>query len=270
MLFRIGNNIRKEIVVNCRKLSTDLRPLPDFIIIGAQKGGTTSLFSYLALHPQILPGIKKEINFFTLKYHKGLPWYKAHFPLKKSSEEITGEASPHYIFDEYAPERMSQIVPQCKVIALLRNPVERAISHYFHAVRVNMENLPLREALLIEEERMLDIAKNPARKTVSYSHASYKKKGIYSEQIKHYLRYFPMAQILIIESERFFNNPDEVLKEVFRFLSVDESFQAKNLKPLNIGKNRKRVDSEIYEYLTEYFVPHNRELYRLIGQTFDW
>jgi hypothetical protein len=93
---QIGSNITKEIVVWWRQFASNPRPLPDFIIIGAQKGGTTSLFSYLSQHSQIRPSIKKEINFFSQNFHRGLPWYRAHFPLVTSSEEMTRSLATIY------------------------------------------------------------------------------------------------------------------------------------------------------------------------------
>ncbi|MFO7955055.1 sulfotransferase family protein [Thioalkalivibrio sp.] len=132
------------------------RGLPDFIIIGAQKSGTTSLYAYLSQHPQLFPSSTKEVHFFdggldpsVDTFKKGMPWYRAHFPLRKNmgANQRTFEASPLYIFNPLAPERIANVVPNVKIIALLRNPTERAISHFFHERRRGREPLAIDEAL---------------------------------------------------------------------------------------------------------------------------
>src|SRR5437879_9845243 len=128
-----------------------IRLLPDFIIIGTQRGGTTSLYSYLASHPSVGPASTKEVHFFDNKYTKGLAWYRAHFPsaIEKYYAEhiqkrkfITGESSPYYLFHPHVPKRVAKDVPHAKFIVLLRNPVDRAYSQYNHAVDGGRETVP--------------------------------------------------------------------------------------------------------------------------------
>jgi len=131
--------------------------LPDFIIIGVQRGGTTSLYKYMTKHPKIIPALKKEIHFFDNKFGKGLSWYESQFmqnPFfcllkrkRKSEDTITGEASPYYIYHPHVPKRISKILPNVKLIAILRNPIERAFSHYNHEVRLGAEKLSFEDAL---------------------------------------------------------------------------------------------------------------------------
>ena len=117
---------------------------PDFLIIGTQRGGTTSLYDYLSEHPCIAGAVKKEIEFFDLNYHRGIGWYRAHFPSvlerlyarrARGRKLVTGEATPYYLFHPHAPRRMQEAAPESRLIILLRNPVERAYSHYWHEVR---------------------------------------------------------------------------------------------------------------------------------------
>src|SRR5579863_9235330 len=137
-----------------RASTSPLRMAPDFMIIGALRGGTTSLYSYMTAHPGIGPAYMKEVHFFDVHYKKGFPWYQAQFPSlpQKYYRErvqkqrfITGEASPYYLFHPHAPKRIAKILPQVKLVVLLRNPVTRAYSHYSHEVAGGHESLSFEE-----------------------------------------------------------------------------------------------------------------------------
>ena len=252
----------------------DNRPLPHFLIIGAQKAGTSSLHIYLSQHPQILPGLRKEIHFFDLHYDKSLDWYRAHFPLAPDGC-ITGEASPFYLCHPHVPRRISQTIPSVKLVILLRNPVDRAISHYFHAVRHKRENLPLEEAFRKEEQRigpeLAKMQKDEFYNSDVYQRHSYKNRGIYVDQLKAYSEYFDKEQMIILDSEDFFHNSKESLKEVFSFLNVDMEFLPDDLSPKNIGGyDNEIVPKSAHQYLTEYFSPYNEELYEFLGRDLKW
>lgn len=262
-----------------RIATSKFRLLPHFIIIGAQKAGTTSLFYYLSQHPQIIPSIEKEVHFFdgglnpfVDNYEKGQQWYRAHFPLPQivGNDFVTGEASPLYMFNPIAPSRIANLIPQVKMIAILRNPTERAISGYFHEKRRGREPLPIMEALQEEDNRMKPILQNQDFKNKNFIHFSYKSRGLYKEQIERYLKYFSREQILIISSEDFFKEPEINISKVCDFLGIDNKFKCKDLNPQNVSNNRNAVSSEVYEYLNNYFLPHNQALYELIERNFDW
>lgn len=255
------------------------RALPDFIIIGAMKSGTTSLFNYLGQHPQIFPSNKKEIHFFDGgtnqnidNFVKGQSWYRAHFPLKNDMVpgSKTFEASPLYIFNPIAPKRIFNLVPDVKIIVILRDPTERAISHYFHEKRKNREKLSPYEAFQKEEKRLEPIIKEKNYKSEIFKCHSYKSRGLYKEQIERYLNFFPRKQILILNSEKLFSDPDNTLRQVFDFVGVDAEFKVSNLKPRNVSSNRSEVNPEVYEYLNDFFMPHNQALYELIGENYNW
>ena len=250
------------------------RALPDFIIIGAQKSGTTSLFAYLRQHPQLFPSSKKEVLFFNNPDHfiRGEAWYRAHFPLRKSLslDAKTYEASPHYMYHPLAPKRIYDLIPDVKIIAVLRNPAERAISNYFHVKWNSREPLPLYEALQEEEKRL-----EPALKAEDYSSEvlrfySYKRRGLYKEQLERYLDYFPWEQILVLNSEALFREPEASLRQIFDFVGVDREVQIKDLRPRGITSSKVEVDSAIYDYLSSYFKPHNQALYQLVGKDYGW
>jgi Sulfotransferase domain len=266
--------------VNTYRLATwRFRSLPHFIIIGAQRSGTTSLFSYLSQHPQILPCLEKEVHFFDGgvnpnidNYEKGQKWYRAHFPFKRSvrGNRITGEASPLYIFNPVTPGRISNLLPKVKLIAILRNPTERAISHYFYEKWKNRETLSIMEAFQEEDKRIKAAIQSNNFRDRSFVHYSYKSRGLYKEQIERYLQYFEMDQILIIRSEDLFKESNNTLSIVFDFIGVDKTFKVKDFSPRNVGTSRIKVSPEVYEYLNDYFLPYNHALYQLLGKEFDW
>jgi hypothetical protein len=269
----------REMVFKYREATWSKRVLPSFIIIGAQKSGTTSLFDYLSQHPQILPSSSKEVHYFdgglnpdVDTFKKGESWYRSHFPLERNADnnQIAFEASPLYIFNPLAPQRISKLIPEVKLIAILRNPVERAISHYFHEKRMGREPLPIMEALEKEEDRLNKVIAKQDYKTNEYIHYSYKTRGLYDEQLIRYSNYFSMRNILVINSENLFTQPSYALRRIFEFVGVYEDFKVNDLEPRNIGTNKMKVDPDVYEYLTDYFRPHNQRLYDLIEQRFSW
>jgi hypothetical protein len=262
-----------------RKATWRLRSLPDFIIIGAQKAGTTSMFRYLSQHSQLLPSCVKEIHYFdgglnsdVDNFENGETWYRAHFPLKRQLRDNskTFEASPLYIFNPLTPKRIFDLIPEVKIIALLRNPTERAISHYFHVKRKGCEPLPIFQAFQKEEKRLEPIDNKRDYRHKSFRHFTYKRRGLYKEQIERFLSYFPMHQMLVLSSEEFFREPKNTLKQVFKFVDVDTEFKIKDLRPRAIGKNKRKVHADVYKYLNNYFLPHNQALYELIGKSYEW
>ena len=255
-----------------------IRPLPDFIIIGTQKAGTTSLHAYLSQHPQFLKPYEKEVHFFDGgldpsidNYKKGQAWYRAHFPFRKNgSASRVFEASPLYIFNPLVPGRMFNLLPQARIIAILRNPTDRAISHYFHEKQRGYESLPIMEALLEEERRLESAIRLKDYKNYSFIHHSYKSRGHYSEQLERYLKFFPRQQVLILNSEEFFHDQHNILRQVTDFTGVDSDFKVKDSHPRNVAKNKEQVSVEVYKYLNDYFKPHNEALYELLGKDFGW
>ncbi|MCF8112202.1 MAG: sulfotransferase domain-containing protein [Desulfobacteraceae bacterium] len=266
----------KSLLFQQRFLSSPWRTLPHFLVIGAQKSGTTSLYNCLIQHPEIRPGLVKEVHYFdgglnpeVDTYKKGAFWYRANFPLKGNGC-ITGEASPIYIFHPLVPGRIFELVPRVKLIALLRNPAERAISHFFHEKKKGREELPMLEAFKREEERLLPIIERQDYKNKIFKNKSYKTRGLYRQQLDRFLKYFSRKQILIISSEDFFNNTSSVLKKIFQFLEIEPAGNIFDLAPKNIGHNRVDAGKEVYDYLNDYFALPNRQLADLTGYDPGW
>src|SRR5215216_7751234 len=138
------------------RATAKLRPLPDFLVLGAQKAGTTALYAYLRRHPQIAGPSWKEVSFFDRHYARGESWYRGNFPSRPATwlarrragaEPIVGEASPGYLFHPHAPQRVATLLPNVRLIALLRDPVDRALSHYHHELALGRESLSFEEAI---------------------------------------------------------------------------------------------------------------------------
>jgi hypothetical protein len=259
-----------------RLLTAPKRRLPDFIVVGAQRSGTTSLFHYISQHPDIIPSLTKEIHFFDMYYKRGLLWYRMHFPpahdMPQSS--ITGESTPYYLFHPQVPHRMRKHLPNVKIIMILRNPTERAISHYFHEVQRGCESLPLMEALYSEESRLeVPLKKMHTKKNLNsrdHQTYSYKSRGRYIEQIQRFDRLFGKRQRLIICSERLSEEPLLIMQRVFEFLEVDKNSGGPDQQRWNVRAHNQRVAPEVYTFLDEYFAPYNKKLFDYIGQDFGW
>lgn len=261
-----------------RMLSANKREFPSFICIGAMKAGTSSLAAWLFQHPNIQRPIRtrKEINYFDIHYQKGLKWYQACFPTAKSLHEgkITGDISPGYLFHPNAAKRISEILPDAKIIVLLRNPVNRAISHYFHEIRHKNEDLDILKAFETEESRIapeLDYLQNhPDYSSPNLRRFSYKQRGHYSDQIQRFFQYFPKKNFLIIKSEDLFQNPEGNIKEVYKFLNVDFNYIPLDVIPRNVNKYPDEVPNEVITYLKNYFSQHNSNLDKLLNRKFNW
>lgn len=264
------------------RFSRLLNPLPEFLIIGGKKCGTTSLFEHLAQHPQLLPSIKKEVHYFDGgrpplfdSFDKGPLWYRSHFPPVRvpgptKHPAFAFEASPTYLCYPMVAERIHRLIPDVKLIVLLRNPAERAISHYFHSRKMGQEPLPIMEALEAEEDRLgSGLVLGDLESELHFRRHSYKQRGHYAEQIEQFFSVFPREQFLFIKSEDYFESSAAVMRRIFQFIGVEPEFEIPDLQPKGTG-SKSGVANEVYEYLDEYFEPHSRRLSSLLGSEFSW
>ncbi len=185
----------------------------------------------------------------------------------------TFEATPTYIFNPLVPKRIFDLLPKVKLIAILRNPTNRAISHYFMQKRKGNEKLPILEALKAEEKRLAPIIEEKDFSCKGFRHFSYKNRGIYIEQIERYLNFFPRDQLLIINSENLLTKRAETLKNIFDFIGIDSKTNIVNsidLEPDNVAYYKSKVSPEVYEYLNSFFRPYNKALFKLLGENFGW
>jgi hypothetical protein len=250
--------------------------LPHFLILGAQRSGTTTLYKWITQHPQILPGTEKEIHFFDRNYQNGVSWYRLHFPTRRKlgSDRVTGEATPYYLFHPRAPERIRHVVPDVKMIALLRNPVERAVSHYFREVHLGHEDRPIEEALLLEESRLQPEVEKMQKDEFYFSEIhhqkSYKTRGVYADQLKRYFDLFERRQLMVLSSEEYFADPEKALHVIFSFLEINAGFLPRKVAPQETSGRVPGVPDAVYLALQKYFEPHNETLFQLLGRNLGW
>jgi hypothetical protein len=261
-----------------RLATAPVRTLPDFAIIGAQKCGTTFLYQLLVQHPHIKPAFAKEVHFFDLNFRKGGNWYRSHFPLqmRSSRKYITGESSPYYLFHPHAPRRASAVVPHAKLIVLLRNPVDRAYSHYQHQVKrvkgERRETLTFEEAIEAEERilpgEVSKMLQNEHYESLSHRTRSYLRRGIYIDQLLVWSSYFQREQMLILKSEDLFNDTTNILERTLDFLEI--SHWAPETYSIPNKREYTGMSPHIRQRLYEYYKPHNQRLYEYLAVDLGW
>ena len=262
-------------------ISCFARCLPDFLIIGAQKAATTSLFAYLQEHPAIWLPPCKECHYFTRPW-RPVAYYRAFFPTRgtrRQQERMLGhplrigEATPYYLHHPAAPARVASVLPDIQLIALLRDPVERAYSHYRHAVRHGFETLSFEDALAAEEQRAAGDAERMARApypmNAGHKHFSYVQRGRYAEQLRRWLRHFPREQIHIEVAEHLIDVPAETLARIEGFLKLPSAPDRK-FGIHNKGNKTGEMNPDTKASLREIFAEPNRELEELLGIELPW
>lgn len=260
-----------------------LRVLPDFLVIGGQRCGTTSLHSVLTRHPNVASArLMKGVHYFDTAYDHDLSWYRTHFPTsaygklverRTGSPLLVGEASPYYLFHPLALERIRRDVPGAKLIALLRDPVERTLSHYKHEVRRGNEPLGMSEALAAEDgrlrgERERIVAEAPRYNSHAHQTFSYAARSRYDEQVARLFELFPREQVLVVASERFFAEPAAVYAETLAFLGLP-AFTPTEFPRENATPDR-NVPPEVRSALAASFREPNERLFELLGERFPW
>ena len=272
-----GRKILRTATIAARKQRSSERVMPDFLIIGAQRSGTSALFHLLSAHDQIRTPCKvgftsiKEVHYFDRHYENGEQWYRAHFPVQTeiSLGQAVGEATPAYLFHEKAASRIHSDLPDAKLIVLLRDPIERALSNYFSAVRKGYDRRSIEEALLVDEPND-DKALEAGHYLASYTRNSYKARGIYVDQLQHYQHYMDNDRVLVIASERFFDQPHKVLNDVLNFIGVDASVQLNTGPRSNAAERDPQIPDEVLTHLRDFFRPHNERLYAYLGRDLGW
>ena len=248
-----------------RRATARLRPLPDVVIIGAQRSGTTSLFDWLALHPAVAPSITKEVHYFDRFYDNGPAWYRSHFALALP-RRTSIEATPILLFHPLAPSRAAADLPaRTRFVVLLREPAQRAISQYWHSRRIGAEDQPLERALALEDERMAgqEALVAAGGESFAFRNFSYKARGRYAEQLRRWFAAVDRDRFLVMESERLFTDPHGPA-EVLAWLGLaphEVPFPASNDAP-----RAHPEDPAVVAELRRFFAPFNDELAELLGR----
>jgi len=260
------------------------RVLPDFLLVGAAKSGTTSLYHYLTQHPGIVPPSRKEVTYFhePRNFQLGPAWYRAHFPrstvMQRRSEllgyrAVTLDATPWMNINSYAINA-SALVPDARLVMILRDPVERTYSHYQAQLRkLPRENLSFWDALQAEDERTAEDRRTNLRDPQNVGRMlrryGYVQKSKYIDHIEHWLRFFPRERLKILNFETLKTNPGGLCNELCRFIGLPE-FELHDAARKNTGPYSAPMDERSRDFLTELFRPYNRRLFEFLGEDWGW
>ncbi len=261
-----GSRERRHEPPGERIATAHLRQAPDFVIIGAQRAGTTSLYHYLTEHPEVGAALRKEVHFFDLHFDRGMDWYLAHFPLQGEATAV-GEASPYYLVHPEAPSRMRSAIPHAKCIALLRNPIDRAYSQYRMNVRRGIEPLSFEDAIDHEADRLDGSDGRPGARLAA-RRSSYVARGHYAEQLERWQRAFPPTQLLVLKSEALFTDPEPVVHRVLSYLGLRR--WSPRRYPARHQSSYPDMEPATRQRLAAHYLPHNRRLSDLLDQDFGW
>lgn len=258
------------------------RVLPDVALVGVQRSGTTALFGALYRLANVeRPRRGKGSHFFSYNYHRGWEWYQSQFPTEAWAERIERnvgsplfcfDACPYYLFHPFAIERMAQAMPGIKVMVMLRDPVRRAESHFHHSVTHGHEDLDFPQALDLEPDRMAGEIEKMAQDWSYWSHGhehhSYFAKGVYVEQLERLYRFYDRDQVMVIQSEAFYRDPNKVLAGVTDWLGLpgvtldhDDDRNGHDYRPM---------DETMRRHLIELYREPNERLFELLGERYDW
>jgi hypothetical protein len=263
-----------------------LRQLPDYLIIGTKRGGTTSMYKYLLRHPNVVPmwpGVEnaKKTHYFDQFHDRGQRWYRSHFPSvlqrrrierRTGAPTVTGEAAPYYMFHPLVLDRVRAELPAVKVIVLLRNPVDRIWSHHHERVLNRTEDLSFQEALEAEPSRLAGererIMTEPGYYSPRHDFCSYLARGRYLEHLEPWLDAFPAEQIHIVRSEDLYRQPAETLTAAHRFLGIPEVPPVTKHRFNYIPASKMPLEDRAR--LADYYAPHVAALEARLGRSFEW
>ena len=269
---------------NYGQLTASRRMLPQFLICGGQRCGTTSLYRALAAHPAVIKAVlHKGVHYFDVGYHHGLRWYRGHFPLRRRAERIqdalgvpaqTFESSPYYMYHPQALARIAADLPGVKLVVLVRDPVERAYSQHAHEVARGFEpEVDFARALALEPSRLAGqrelLLNDPNAYSFAHQHHAYQARGEYIEYLE------PMAALLgrdrvhVVDSTEFFLHPEPVYDAVLDFLGLPRvqqypAFDRHNARPRN------RLDDSIASRLAQHYAPYDERLATWLGHRPSW
>lgn len=264
------------------QMTWQLRMSPQFLICGAQRCGTTSMYQSLRQHPAVLrPVLRKGVHYFDVGYPRGMAWYRSHFPLLRTAHRRekqvgqpvqTFESSPYYLFHPQAAPRIAADLPETKILILVRDPVERAYSAYAHEFARGYETEPFERALELESSRLAGeedlLNADPAYRSFSHQHHGYVSRGHYYAQITRMVAAAGPDRIHVVDAEDFFTNPEPVWRDVVEFLGLSADpmpeFKRHNARPrLALAPSARRS-------LEERFADSDERLARWWGRIPSW
>jgi hypothetical protein len=264
------------------RATAGLRMTPDFLIVGAQRSGTTSMYRALAQHPSVLRAVlHKGVHYFDVHYDQPMSWYRGHFPLRLTAERVrrrtgvptqTFESSPYYMFHPLAAERIARDLPDAKLIVLVRDPVERAYSAHAHELARGFETEPFDRALELEEDRLRGeterLLSDPHYESHHHRHNAYVTRGQYVDYLEPLARTVGRDRVHVVDSHDFFTRPEPVYDGVLDFLGLPRGtypqFERHNARP------RSAMPEALRLRLTEHFAPYDERLAKWLGEAPSW
>lgn len=263
------------------ELTSSLRLEPDFLIIGAQRSGTTSLFKTLIQHPLVArPFLRKGVHYFDKRFDHGASWYRGHFPLAAPArlrrygrgDPRTGESSPYYMFHPLAAARIARELPEVRLLVLLRDPVERAYSAHSHELARGFETESFERAIELEpgrldgeRDRMLS---DPGYESMHWQHNAYLTRGHYVDQLEHLESVLSRDRLLVLDSLTFFTEPAATFDQVCHFLELPPvegiRFERHN------ARSRSGMDAALRSQLEDHFLPYDERLGQWWGREPSW
>ena len=272
-------DLSRSLLLAWGMLTARWRMKPDFLVVGAQRAGTTTLYRLLSGHPGVVrPAAWKGIGYFDLGYARGLRWYVAHFPLRWRAKDgagrrqLTFESSGYYLFHPLAAERISRDLPDVRVVVAVRDPVQRAYSAYKHERARGYEDEDFEKALALEEERLAGeearFAADPLHRSFEHRHHAYLGRSQYSEQIQRYVDALGADRVYVFDADRFFVEPDAEFAALQEWLGLPVR-PTGEVEQLN-ARPGPRLDHELEARLRAHFAPYDAELARLMGRRPSW
>lgn len=259
-----------------------LRVMPDYLVVGAQRAGTTSLHRFLSQSSAVVPPpLSKGVHWFDVNYQHDRQWYRSHFPLRlrldvaagrSEGHAVTGEASPYYLFHPAVPSRIAKHLPTVRIIVVLRDPVQRAWSQYHHELARGFETLPFAEAIQAEEARLAGeserLLKDETARSLTHQHHSYASRGRYAEQLERLFAAIDMSRVLVIDSEDLRTDPQGVCDDVAVFLRIPVWHLEEQTS--HNARRYASMPQHVAESLRERFAGPDEQLVELLGRRFSW
>jgi hypothetical protein len=245
------------------------------------------LFKYLSFHPEIVPSIRKEIEFFSrYRAEHGFSWYRSHFPLRSrraraqaaGRQLLTFEATPTYLDHPHTPAQIAEVMPDVKLVVLLRDPIARALSHHQHMTRLRLETFPFAQAVRFEEERIgperSKVLADPLYYSRPYTRYCYAHRGLYANHLDGWFQHFPRHRFLFLRSEDFYADPSAALGRILSFVGVDPDWRPAEFANYSYRQGPPveydDMDAATRSFLEEKFAAPNQRLQDLLGPEFSW
>ena len=268
-----------------RKITSNFRSFPHFIIIGVGRAGTTALYSYLIQHPSVYGTVSEnkktasDIHFFEYMTSTSISWYKSHFPIllsnldSKKNSSITGEFTSTYFYHPDVPQRIHQLLPNVKLILILRNPIDKVYSTYYQQFRYGEISTSFEETIESELRRIEIMNKNPGFHSqnpniLNFVSQNILRHGIYADYFEKWFEFFNKEQILILDGDELKSDTKNSLKNVFNFLNIEDHV-IENLSQISVRKYP-TMNETTRKKLIDFYKPHNDRLNKLLKRDFNW